>query len=62
VKNELFNSNFKNTSDIVKIDEDHFILLQEGLLYQVDAKGNNFTRNLIQEKYYQGKINDNIRV
>jgi hypothetical protein len=25
------------------------ILLQEGLLYQVDAKGNNFTRNLIQE-------------
>jgi hypothetical protein len=29
----------------------------------VDAKGNNFTRNLIQEKYYQGKIiNDNIRV
>jgi hypothetical protein len=37
--------------------------LQEGLLYQVDAKGNNFTRNLIQEKYYQGKIiNDNIRV
>jgi hypothetical protein len=25
---KLFNSNFKNTSDIVKIDEDHFILLQ----------------------------------
>jgi hypothetical protein len=36
--------------------------LQEGLLYQVDAKGNNFTRNLIQEKYYQEIINDNIRV
>jgi AraC family chitin signaling transcriptional activator len=63
VKNELFNSNFTNTSDIVKIDENHFIVLQEGLLYQVDAKGNDFTRNLIQEKYYQGKIiNDNIRI
>lgn len=63
VKNELFNSNFTNTSDIVKIDEDHFIVLQEGLLYQVDAKGNNFSRNLIQEKYYQGKIiNDNLRI
>jgi hypothetical protein len=35
--------------------------LQEGLLYQVDAKGNNFTRNLIQEKYYQGKLSDNIK-
>jgi AraC family chitin signaling transcriptional activator len=63
VKNELFNSNFTNTSDIVKIDDDHFIVLQEGLLYQVDAKGNNFVRNLIQEKYYKGKIiNDNIRI
>lgn len=63
VKNELFNSNFENTSDIVKIDEDHFIVLQEGLLYQVNAKGNNFVRNLIQEKYYKGKIiNDNLRI
>jgi AraC family chitin signaling transcriptional activator len=63
VKNELFNSNFENTSDIVKIDEGHFIVLQEGLLYQVDAKGNNFVRSLIQEKYYKGKIiNDNLKI
>lgn len=63
VKNDLFNSNFGNTSDIVKIDEDHFLVLQEGLLYQFDAEGNNFTRNLIQEKYYKGKIiNDNLRI
>jgi hypothetical protein len=33
------------------------------LLYQVDAKGNNFVRSLIQEKYYKGKIiNDNLKV
>jgi DNA-binding CsgD family transcriptional regulator/ligand-binding sensor domain-containing protein len=63
VKNDLFNSNFGNTSDIVKIDEDHFLVLQEGLLYQFDAEGNNFIRNLIQEKYYKGKIiNDNLRI
>jgi DNA-binding CsgD family transcriptional regulator len=63
VKNELFNSSFATTSDIVKIDEDHFIVLQEGLLYQVEAKGNLFIRNLIQEKYYKGKIiNDNLRI
>ncbi|TDE01261.1 helix-turn-helix and ligand-binding sensor domain-containing protein [Flavobacterium hiemivividum] len=63
VENELFNSNFANTSDIVKIDEDHFIILKEGLLYQVYVKGNNFVRNLIQEKYYKGKIiNDYLKV
>ncbi|MEZ7498070.1 histidine kinase [Flavobacterium sp. Arc3] len=63
VKNELFNSKFENTSDVVKIDEDHFIVLQEGLLYQVDVKGNDFVRNLIQEKYYKGKIiNDNLNI
>ncbi|MEZ7504865.1 histidine kinase [Flavobacterium sp. Arc2] len=63
IKNELFNSKFENTSDIVKIDEDHFIVLQEGLLYQVDVKGNDFVRNLIQEKYYKGKIiNDNLNI
>jgi DNA-binding CsgD family transcriptional regulator len=38
-------------------------VLQEGLLYQFDAEGNNFIRNLIQEKYYKGKIiNDNLRI
>jgi len=63
VENELFNSKFKNTSDIVKIDEEHFIVLQEGLLYQVDVKGNDFVRTLIQEKYYKGKIiNDNLNI
>lgn len=62
-KNELFNANFKNVSNIVSIDENHFLLLQEGLLYTIYAKGNKFVRNIIQEKYYRGKIiNDNLKV
>lgn len=62
-KNELFNSNFKNVSDIVTIDENHFIILQNGLLYHVYVNGNKFIRNYIHEKYYKGKIiNDNLKV
>jgi DNA-binding CsgD family transcriptional regulator len=62
-ENELFNANFKNVSNIVSIDENHFLLLQEGLLYTIYAKGNEFVRNIIQEKYYRGKIiNDNLKV
>ncbi|MBG6062146.1 DNA-binding CsgD family transcriptional regulator [Flavobacterium sp. CG_9.1] len=62
-ENELFNANFKNVSNIVSIDENHFLLLQEGLLYTIYAKGNKFVRNIIQEKYYRGKIiNDNLKV
>lgn len=62
-ENELFNANFKNVSNIVSIDENHFLLLQEGLLYTIYANGNKFVRNIIQEKYYRGKIiNDNLKV
>ncbi|MFV8326163.1 LuxR C-terminal-related transcriptional regulator [Flavobacterium sp. ZS1P14] len=62
-ENELFNSNFKDVSDIVAIDENNFMVLQEGLLYHVYADGNKFIRNSIQEKYYKGKIiNDNLKV
>lgn len=61
--NELFNSNFKNISDVAAIDENHFILLQEGLLYHIYANGNKFIWNSIQEKYYKGKIiNDNLNI
>ncbi|MFV8466947.1 LuxR C-terminal-related transcriptional regulator [Flavobacterium sp. LB1P62] len=61
--NELFNANFKNVSDIVAIDENNFIVLQEGLLYHVYANDNKFIKNSIQEKYYKGKIiNDNLKV
>lgn len=61
--NDLFNSNFKNVSDIVAIDESHFILLQQGFLFHIYANGNNFVWNHIQEKYYKGKIiNDNLKI
>lgn len=61
--NELFNTNFKNASNIVSIDENHFLILQEGLLYHIYANENKFIRNIIQEKYYKGKIiNDNVKV
>lgn len=61
--NELFNANFKNVSNIVSIDENHFLILREGLLYHIYAHGNKFIRTIIQEKYYRGKIiNDNLKV
>lgn len=63
VKNELFNANFKNISDIVAIDESHFLVLQNGILSQVYANDNVFFWNVIQEKYYRGKIiNDNFKI
>lgn len=62
-KNKLFNHHFKNVSNIVSIDENHFMVLQNGLLYHIYAQGNTFIRNSIQEKYYKGKIiNDNLKV
>ena len=61
--NKTFNDNFKNITDVVAIDEDHFIVLQNGVLYHIYAKGNKFIWNIIQEKYYKGKlINDNLRI
>lgn len=61
--NKTFNDSFKNITDVVAIDEDHFIVLQNGVLYHIYAKGNKFIWNIIQEKYYKGKlINDNLRI
>jgi ligand-binding sensor domain-containing protein/DNA-binding CsgD family transcriptional regulator len=63
VKNELFNSKFKNVSDIISIDEDNFMVVQDGLLYHIYANENKFVWNSIPEKYYKGKIiNDNIKI
>lgn len=62
-ENELFNTNFKNISDVVAIDKNHFIVLQEGVLYHIYANENKFVWNIIQEKYYKGKlINENLRI
>ena len=61
--NELFNTNFKKVSDIVAIDENNFVVLQEGILYPINARGNRFVWNSIPEKYYKGKvINDNLKI
>jgi AraC family chitin signaling transcriptional activator len=62
-KSQLFNSNFTNISDIVAIDDSHFMVLKEGLLYLISVDGNKFVWNSIQEKYYKGKIiNDNLKI
>jgi len=62
-ENELFNTNFKNISDVVAIDKDHFMVLQENILYHIYAHNNKFVWNMIQEKYYKGKlINENLRI
>ena len=62
-ENDLFNSNFKRISDVIPIDEDHFMVLQDGILHHIYAVGNKFIWNIIQEKYYKGKlINDNLKV
>lgn len=59
----MFNVNFKDITDVVAIDEDHFMVLQNGILYHILATGNKFVWNIIQEKYYKGKlINDNLRI
>lgn len=62
-RNVLFDSNFKNISDIVAIDNTNFLVLQSGLLYIIHADSTQFIWNLVQEKYYRGKIiNDNLKV
>ena len=61
--NNVFNANFKRITDIVAIDEDHFMVLQDGILHHIYAVGNKFVWNIIQEKYYKGKlINDNLKI
>lgn len=62
-ENDLFNTNFKNITDVVAIDKDHFIVLQDGILYHIYSHDNKFVWNMIQEKYYKGKlINENLRI
>lgn len=63
IKNQLFNTYFKNISDIVSIDDNNFMVLQQGTLYHIYANENQFFWNSIQDKYYKGKIiNDNLKI
>ena len=62
-KNQLFNKYFKKISDIVSIDDNNFMVLQEGVLFHINASENRFVWNSIQDKYYKGKIiNDNLKI
>lgn len=53
---DVFNSSFKNISDIIPIDDNNFIVLDSGLLYVISQKDSNFTWQLIPEKYYEGRL------
>lgn len=55
-KNQMFNSAFKNISDIIAIDDENFLILNSGLLYVVSQENGEFQLELIPEKYYQGKL------
>lgn len=56
VKDVTFNTAFKNISDIIPIDDEHFVIQHLGLLYVISQVKNEFVWELIPEKYYEGKI------
>ncbi len=63
VKNDAFNKDFKNVTEVIEIDQDNFMVLRDDMLYTVHQKDNNFVWNLIPEKYYRGRIIlENIKV
>jgi len=53
---QLFNSKFKNISDIIPIDDSKFLVIQSGVFYLIEYNNNNFYWKLLPKKYYQGKI------
>ncbi|SCX86465.1 helix-turn-helix and ligand-binding sensor domain-containing protein [Flavobacterium caeni] len=55
-RDPLFNKSFPDISDILTIDDNHFMILNGGLLYVVSQEGSEFVWELIPEKYYQGKL------
>lgn len=55
-QSNLFNTFFKDISDIIPIDESSFLILKNGLLYVIHQKGETFLWDLIPKKYYDGKI------
>jgi len=55
-KDKVFNTSFKNVSDIVPIDDDNFMVVKDGLLYIVSQANNTFSWKLLPEKYYKGRL------
>ncbi|AWA30832.1 histidine kinase [Flavobacterium magnum] len=56
VKDAIFNKSFRNISDIIPIDDEHFIVVNSDLLYVVSQINNEFIWEVIPEKYYEGKL------
>lgn len=56
VRNQLFNANFSNISDIIPVDDDSFMVIKNNLLYTITQGNGKFTWKLLPEKYYQGKL------
>ncbi|MCF6128833.1 histidine kinase [Flavobacterium sp. AS60] len=55
-KNEIFNKNFADISEIIPVNNSNFIVLKDKLLYVIHQIGENYIWDLIPEKYYEGKI------
>ena len=56
VRNQLFNANFSNISDIIPVDDDSFMVIKNNLLYTITQGNGKFAWKLLPEKYYQGKL------
>lgn len=55
-KHAVFNQHFRNCSDIIPIDDQHFMVLRDQQLFVIEQVGDRFIWNLLPEKYYAGKI------
>lgn len=55
-KNEVFNKNFANISEIIPVNNSNFIVLKDKLLYIIHQTDSVYSWELIPEKYYAGKI------
>ena len=55
-KNEIFNTNFANISEIIPVNNSNFIVLKDKLFYIIHQTNTSYTWELIPEKYYSGKI------
>lgn len=61
--NEWFQTNFRDISDIIAIDERQILVIKDGFMYHVLDNGNQFQWNIIPEKYYKGKlINGHLKI
>lgn len=55
-QNPVFNTSFKDISDVSAIDDNRFLVIKDGLLYLITREAERFVWHLLPEKYYQGKL------